>query len=156
MKPTMPKYSASIARTLLDTFKMLPAVDSFNTSRKFVAKTISEAYKSGYAVDPKCVNHEVYDMFCEMSCNYNATFYSSWSDIRDKSGLELLVDQLLHYISTYGTGYTADAYIPNENPLDIPFTELTVVQAVPIDILAEKCYNISCSGIAMSPVMIDA
>lgn len=156
MKPTMPKYSASIARTLLDTFKMLPAVDSFNTSREFVAKTISEAYKSGYTVDPKCVNHEVYDMFCEMSCNYNATFYSSWSDIRDKSGLELLVDQLLHYISTYGTGYTADAYIPNENPLDIPFTELTVVQAVPIDILAEKCYNICCSGIAMSPVMIDA
>ena len=36
----------------------------------------------------------------------NSTFYKRFSDVKNRSELELRIDQLLHYMSTYGSGYT--------------------------------------------------
>ena len=37
---------------------------------------------------------------------YNSTFYKTWNDVTSKSRLHLLVDQLVHYMTTYGTDFT--------------------------------------------------
>lgn len=56
----------------------------------------------------------------------NKTFHKSWSKIRDTSRLELCVEQISHYLSTYGTGFTGPVYIPDE-VLNVPeLTELSL------------------------------
>lgn len=84
----------------------------------------------------------------------NSTFYGSWEIIKDKSDLELLIDQLLHYISTYGTGFD-DRYtwIPNDpNLLDIPENKVIfyVVRGYSDSELTQKCWKLLESGIALS------
>lgn len=152
----LPTYSAQIARTLLDSFKMLPIIEATQKDKKLIDSCITRAYAAGYFISPECVCDQVFTMFGDMGNNYNSTFYKSWSDIANKSDLELLVDQILHYMSTYGTDYTGETYIPNDNPLNIPYSELTVIPAAPVSVIAEKCYAMACSGIAMSNDMVTA
>lgn len=42
----------------------------------------------------------------------NSTFYRSWNDVISKTHFELLIDQILHYASTYGTNFEGEAYVP--------------------------------------------
>ena len=45
----------------------------------------------------------------------NATFHKSWEVISKSSRVELLIHQLLHYLTTYGTNFTSDyVYYPAE------------------------------------------
>lgn len=56
----------------------------------------------------------------------NKTFHKSWAKIRDTNRLELCVEQISHYLSTYGTGFTGPVYIPDE-VLNVPeLTELSL------------------------------
>ena len=49
----------------------------------------------------------------------NKTFHKSWATIKNSSRAELLIHQILHYISTYGSNFQDEIYIPNE-VLDLP------------------------------------
>lgn len=81
----------------------------------------------------------------------NKTFHKSWEKIKNSSRYELLVDQLKHYISTYGSNFEDDIYIPNE-VLDLPDVKLSykVIKAYTIDELTGKCLSILNSGIALT------
>lgn len=41
------------------------------------------------------------------------SFYESWNQISNLSPLDRIIDQLVHYWSTYGSGFVGEAYIPN-------------------------------------------
>lgn len=81
----------------------------------------------------------------------NKTFYKSWSTITESSRVELLIDQLFHYMSTYGTNHEGKVYIP-EGTLDVPEfkkLELSFISALTKDELTEKCLGLLNSGIAL-------
>ena len=45
----------------------------------------------------------------------NNTFYEKWKDIENTDQNVLWMNAILHYCSTYGTGFEGEAFIPNPN-----------------------------------------
>jgi len=85
----------------------------------------------------------------------NSSFHKSWATVRDASETQLLVQQVLHYLSTYGLEAlginNGPVYVPHEE-LDVPGVSddlpLTVVRALtPKDVLA-RCAALG-SGVAL-------
>ena len=86
----------------------------------------------------------------------NKTFHKSWKKIKTTCRIELLLEQIQHYLSTYGSGFKDEVYIPNE-VLDVPDTKLVfkVVKAYTKDEFIEKCLALLKSGIALKEETID-
>lgn len=80
----------------------------------------------------------------------NKTFHKSWDKIKKSSRFELLVEQITHYLSTYGTDFTSEIYIPDE-VLNVPETKLkyVVIKGLSKDELQEKALGMLRSGIAL-------
>lgn len=117
-------------------------------------KLQEEAMKRGYVIHPDA--HNVYtEMFINtLQCNYNSTFYKTFEEVTSKTRLELLVDQLLHYMTTYGTDFSlGNGYVPNSNPEDISYISLfrdyKVIMPCTEAELYEKCMGMVTSGIAL-------
>lgn len=84
----------------------------------------------------------------------NSTFYKRFSDVENRSELQLRIDQLAHYMSTYGRGidrgdivgyepeYLKDLNIDVEN-------DLTYIEALSIEEIGEKVKNMLISGMAL-------
>ena len=65
---------------------------------------------------------------------FNATFHKSFSTVKNTDNFTLFMQQMMHYITTYGTNFTSPyVYIPTEE-LDIP----------KLDVSEVKLINISC------------
>jgi len=86
----------------------------------------------------------------------NKTFHKSWKKILTSSRTELLMDQITHYISTYGSNFEDEVYIPAE-VLDVPDLKISfkVVKAYSEAEMRTKCLNLLCSGIALNEETID-
>ncbi|MGE8432135.1 hypothetical protein [Chryseobacterium joostei] len=86
----------------------------------------------------------------------NKTFHKSWEKIKNSTRWELLMDQIEHYFSTYGSNFQDEIYIPNE-VLNIPEMKLTfkVIKAYSVDEMTEKCLSLLKSGIALKEETID-
>lgn len=147
-------YSSDIARQMVDSFKMLPKVVS-GVSSDVIMQAVCGAVSRGFAIAPDCICPEVITMIGRFPYDYNATFYKSWKDVTSKNRLELLFDQLCHYMTTYGTDFTGHTYVPNAEHDIVPFNELEVIESVDIKVIADKCYDMLCSGIAMGKNTID-
>lgn len=84
----------------------------------------------------------------------NSTFHKSWDKIKNSSRFELLMHQLMHYCTTYGSNFESDyIYIPDEK-LEIP--EISVgdypfryVQALDKSEIIERGLKMFQSGQAM-------
>lgn len=123
---------------------------NFNTVNK---KTV----KCGYLVHPNVCSMDVLDYVLAKQIDYNSTFYKKWSSIIEKNRFELLIDQLLHYASTYGTNFIGKPYIPETiDPTDVPpFTEFNVIGIIGKDEVISRCENILFSGIALKQETIE-
>jgi hypothetical protein len=86
----------------------------------------------------------------------NKTFHKSWEKIQSSSRFELLIEQLTHYISTYGSNFGSEAYIPNE-VLEVPDVELVfkVIKGYSKEEMTKKCLNLLKSGIALTEETVD-
>lgn len=86
----------------------------------------------------------------------NKTFHKSWSTIKNSDRFELFVEQIKHYISTYGSDFTDEVYIPDEI-LNLPDVKLKykVIKAYTKEELINKCFNLLNSGIAMKEETIN-
>jgi hypothetical protein len=80
----------------------------------------------------------------------NKTFHKSWKTIKDTDRCELLIHQILHYITTYGTNFQAEMYIPDE-VLNVPDVKVIfkVIKAYTKKELTEKCLVLLKSGVAL-------
>jgi hypothetical protein len=87
----------------------------------------------------------------------NASFHKSWKKVQDASIEQLLIEQVLHYFTTYGFEelgiYNADSvYIPNEE-LDIPNVDedirLVIIKGYTKKELKEKLLGLLKSGVAL-------
>ncbi|WP_422106856.1 hypothetical protein [Winogradskyella sp.] len=86
----------------------------------------------------------------------NKTFHKSWSKIKNSTRYQLYVDQIEHYLSTYGSDFQEDIYIPEE-VLNIPNVKLNykVINAYTSDEMAQKCLALLKSGIALKEDTVD-
>ncbi|WP_175622821.1 hypothetical protein [Chryseobacterium schmidteae] len=86
----------------------------------------------------------------------NKTFHKSWQKIKESSRIELLIEQINHYISTYGSDFQNEIYIPKEI-LNVPDLKLTfkVIKAYTQEEMQEKCLSLLRSGIALKEETID-
>lgn len=86
----------------------------------------------------------------------NKTFHKSWEKIKDSSRFELFIEQIMHYVSTYGRDFKDEIYIPNE-VLELPDVKLKyiVVKAYTHSQMTEKCLLLLKSGIALEQKTVD-
>jgi hypothetical protein len=86
----------------------------------------------------------------------NKTFHKSWAKIKNSTRYELLIDQINHYVSTYGSDFRDEVYIPDE-VLDIDGLKLKfiVVNAYFVNEMKDKCLSLLRSGIALKEETIN-
>lgn len=107
------------------------------------------AMQAGYLIHPDCCNVSTQAFINSERINPNSTFYKTWKDVTDKHRLELLIDQLIHYISTYGTDFEGQPYIPNDSPVEIDYNSYTIIQPITQEELFARCLDMVKSGIAL-------
>lgn len=138
-------------------------------------KKIAEAAtRAGYIVDPKCATVDVLKFLREQRMNPNSTFYKTWDDVVSKSRLELYLDQIKHYASTYGNaensviaqattkgtvdveyGIKGNGYVPNAEPPVVDYTKFRVIKAASEEEIRDDILAMFESGSAMSSDTID-
>ena len=108
------------------------------------------AIKHGFLV-PKELCYEWLELLlADLPENYNSTFYKSWKSIVEKSRLELLLDQMIHYASTYGTNYQGETWVPEElKSIDFPRQELKILEGITYDELVPKVQSIAYGNVAV-------
>lgn len=100
-----------------------------------------------------------YDLYGKVNEEWNKTLHKSFKIVEDSDEEVLLVQQILHYITTYGSEAlciydTNSIYIPNE-VLKIPETDIdgltiTVLHSMTSDDIREKLRNFLTTGLALS------
>lgn len=125
-----------------------------NTPSKDMFKTVNQlAAQVGYFIHPDVCNESVLAFLKEQTINPNATFYKNWEDVTSKTRLELALDQVFHYLTTYGTDFAfGNGYVPNDGENDVPaidFKNFKVIMPISADDLFNRCWNMLCSGVAL-------
>lgn len=115
----------------------------------------------GFIIAPQAMwaKDQIIDFYLREKLNgndLNKTFHKSWLKIKESSRFELYIDQIIHYISTYGSDFKDEIYIPNEI-LDVPDTKLKykVIRALTKDELISECFLMLNSGIALKEETIN-
>lgn len=130
---------------------------------------LKETIKKGFIFSPEVVHNyseqelvkliEIVDKeLCLSGEQMNSSFHKSWKKIKEASTEQLVMEQMIHYITTYGfkeLGIFNDesVYIPNEK-LEIPETDLDEVKLLVIkgytkEEFKEKILSLLKSGIAL-------
>jgi hypothetical protein len=112
----------------------------------------SKAGLLGYIVHPDACTSSVMEFLNDQTINPNTTFYKELNDVISKSRLELWLDQVLHYCSTYVTDFTfGNGYVPNtgveQESYDFAYYKV-IVPITKADLYA-RCINMLTSGIAL-------
>lgn len=125
-----------------------------NVSSKDMFKTVNQlAAQVGYFVHPDVCNESVLAFLKEQTINPNATFYKNWEDVISKTRIELALDQVFHYLTTYGSDFAlGNGYVPNDEENDMPtidFKNFKIIMPISADDLFNRCWNMLCSGVAL-------
>ena len=67
----------------------------------------------------------------------------------NKSRFDLFVDQVIHYMTTYGTAVSLEAYLPNVNPEEPAFNTYKAITPISLYDLYVKCLGMLQAGIAL-------
>lgn len=120
-------------------------------SRSFAALNLA-ACRCGFAVMPDACVDLVMEWLETKQTNPNATFYREWQDVKSRNYEQLVVDQLIHYMSTYGTDFSlGNGYVPNKSG-DSPvmtYGSLVPIASVTADEMKRRCIDMLSSGIAL-------
>lgn len=100
------------------------------------------------------VNHAI-SVYGVNKDKVNSTFYKRFSDVENRNELQIRFEQLTHYMSTYGQGYTGTEghiYEPEflkDVDMDVKH-QLVYIDVITKDELAKKVKTMLTSGIALS------
>lgn len=148
----------------MKTLELFNAVIAKEPTKSLFGKTSNKPMitEDGYVIEPKALwaKERIIAYYEKEKLNgndLNKTFHKSWSKIKNSSRSELLIEQIRHYISTYGSDFQEEIYIPIEI-LNIPDTKLSfkVIKAYSIEEMQHKCLSLLKSGIALKEETIDA
>lgn len=86
----------------------------------------------------------------------NKTFHKSWLKIKSSSRESLWYEQIQHYISTYGSNFQDEIYIPQEI-LNVPELKIVfkVIKGYSKEELTTKCLELLKSGMALKEETIN-
>lgn len=124
-----PNFTDAQVRSFITLFKMTPAYPKGNmvAAADAMRRGLLFITTEGEVCDT--VPTRVFDMAAEAhginAEQFNQTFYKSFADVRDADPMQLLFDQILHYMTTYGAesiGVNIPTYIP-ATALEVPEVE---------------------------------
>lgn len=110
------------------------------------------AIPRGYFVPQNLCYGWLLEVLKEIPVDYSSTFYEKWYDIMRRSRLELLLDQVKHYASTYGTNFQGEIWLPEKDAptvVDFPFEQLKVLEGITNEELIEKVKALAYSNVAV-------
>lgn len=119
------------------------------------------AMQVGYIVHPKACNFATQQFIRSISGNVNSTFYQTWEDVTSKTRFELFIDQLIHYVTTYGANFAQEGngYVPNATPVGPVYISLfkdyKVIMPCTEEDVYNRCMDMLTSGIAMKQETIE-
>lgn len=142
-------------RPLIEMFNVCPDTNGLSNDPVLARTVMMNGLKKGYLIHPYCANEYASDFLISVDMKFNSTFYKTWSDVENKSRIELLIDQLIHYMSTYGTCFTDNAYVPNVYEGEPEWTTYKVISPITFTDLFDKCYDMLCSGIALKSETVE-
>ena len=127
---------------------------------------MKQTLRMGFVFSPEVVGNydekeliKLADEIGMTSEQLNSSFHKSWNKIIDSTVEQLAVEQIAHYITTYGfesLGIGSDPFIPNEK-LDLPsidVSKLVKINGITKDGIRKKLFTLL-SGIALSKETID-
>ena len=143
---------------LINMFNVIPT-DCRESNAVNVAELNKAALQAGYFVMPEACNEIAAAYIKEKDVDRNSTFYKTIQDVVSRSRFELLMDQLLHYASTYGTGFTAEPFVMNDGDRsDVPELDMKnaviLAGATSAEIMA-RIANLFYSGVALKGQTLD-
>lgn len=140
---------------LIEMFNMCPSENEASTSDVSVMNVIALGIQKGYLIDPKCANNFAHAFLSGINIKYNSTFYKSWGDVTNKTRFELFVDQIMHYMTTYGTDFSiGTGYIPNVQADEPALNTYKVIRSCTYLDLYNKCLDMLTSGIALKSITV--
>lgn len=125
-------------RPLIEMFNVCPDTNEAYNNPDVARSVIRKGLEKGYLIHPNCANTYANVFLSTIDMQYNSTFYKTWSDVENKSRIELLIDQLIHYMSTYGTNFSGDAYVPNVYDGEPEWTTYKVISNITYTDLFDK------------------
>ena len=125
------------------------------TDTKIFNRVNGGAIKKGYLVTMGACTEDTVAYLDEIDINPNSTFYAAWEDVLSKNRIELLMDQLYHYASTYGTNYEGTPYIPNNIDIDLPYKELKVIDTISLEEAQHRVLTMVYSSMPMKDNTLD-
>ena len=126
--------------------KMFGVTDD-SSARVDVARVNKLAMQLGYIVEPEACRNDVYSFLRAEHINTNSTFYKHWNDVISKTREELWLDQVIHYALAYGCDIP---WTPNDNEEPVAnFSEYKLIRFEDRESIAQRCYDMICSGIAL-------
>lgn len=127
------------------------------TNSSLIKEVTIAATKCGYIVAPEACTKETLEYFKSLKADFNSTFYKTIEDVTSKSRLELFLDQVLHYASTYGTDFSeGNDYVPNDNTHpEFNFNDYKYIEAITKEELADRCVKLGSSGINLSTEVVE-
>lgn len=85
----------------------------------------------------------------------NKTFYSQWSTVKSMTREALAFDQIRHYLSTYGTNFNGEIYLPNSNSgEDLPL-KFIMIKTLTKEEAIEKALEMLKSGVALKQETVE-
>ena len=117
----------------------------------------NEAAKRGFLVPLELINEDVVRFIESETVDYNSTFYKSWEQMKSKSRFEQFIDQILHYMTTYGTDFQSEfVYTCNDGDRsEVPdIKTYKYIAVATVEEVVLRCINVLVSGIAMSNDMV--
>lgn len=149
--PSCKEFKSSTIASLIEMFNVCPFGDALTTVFSAEDRTdiLKDGIKRGYLIHPACDASYIAHFLASRDTQYNSTFYKTWNDVKNKSRFELFVDQVLHYMTTYGTDFSMEAYLPNVNPEEPAFNTYKAISPITLYDLYVKCLGMLQAGIAL-------
>lgn len=118
----------------------------------------NRALQRGFIIHPSLLNTDLEAFIDTQSTDVNSTFYKRWRDVQEKDRFQLFIDQVRHYASTYGSGYTQEGngYVPNDGAEAPDFTEYTMIVPITQEELYKRCRAMVDSGAALKGKTVQA
>ena len=120
-------------------------------------KVNAEAVKRGYFVTEAACNQDVLKWLQTTEADVNSTFYKEWKEVKTRSRVELFIDQVLHYITTYGTNFESEfVYTRNDGQRpSFKFDRHYVIDVITKEELLARCLKML-SGSALKQETMEA
>jgi len=167
-KNSIAKTTSRLFTPTLRLFKALPVINSNRIDKKASDRLQRATIQHGFIFAPVVLsNYTEAELLALVDTvanevglsaeQMNASFHKSWAKVRDAPIMQLIVEQLVHYFTTYGFEalgiYSEDSvYIPNEK-LQIPDLKdginVAVIHGYTLVQLKEKLLQMLNSGLAL-------